>query len=739
MKNGAAQKVHYRTCNLCEAMCGIEVTLADNQIVAIRGDKDDPLSKGHICPKAVALQDIYNDPNRLKKPQRRTDTGWEEISWEEAFDEVVEKFTGIQEEFGANALGVYLGNPNVHNTGSMLYVTQLNRALGSKNRFSATSVDQLPHHLASLFMFGHQLLFPVPDIDRTDFFLALGANPLASNGSMMTAPGMENRLKALRKRGGRFVLIDPRKTESAALADDHHFIRPGSDVLFLLAFINVLFAEGLVKPGRLEAFTDGMDALKAAVADYTPEAVENVTGISTKLIKQLATDFAMAESAVCYGRMGVSTQAFGALCQWLIYSINILTGNLDAPGGAMFANPAIDLVKLTAGRGQRGSFAKRHSRVRNLPSNGGEFPAATMAEEILTPGEGQIKAMLTIAGNPVLSTPNGGQLDKALKSLEYMVAIDIYINETTRHANIILPPASGLENDHYDLVFHLLAVRNTAKYSPALFEPEPGCKRDWEIFRELYQRLRSRRKRKSSLGARFQEWLNWLPPHRVLDIGLRSGAHGNWGGKKFSGLSLRKLKKHPHGVDLGPLTPCLPRRLFTRSKRIELAPEIYLSDLPRVKQFLTDKSAATEDRPLLLIGRRHVRSNNSWMHNSARLVKGKNRCTVMIHPDDAAKLKIEDQETVTVASAVGEVQLPAEVTDGIMPGVVSIPHGWGHGRKGVVQDVAVAHPGVSVNDLTDHRLIDELSGNAAVNGVPVSVSTVAAAQKKPANAASMDA
>lgn len=716
---------HYRTCNLCEAMCGIEIRHDGNEILSIRGDKDDPFSRGHICPKAVALQDIYHDPDRLRYPVRRTADGWQQIGWDEAFDEVVTRLRGLQEKYGRNAVATYQGNPIVHNVGAMMFSPPFLRALRTKNRFSATSVDQLPHHFAGYFMFGHQFLLPIPDVDRTDFFLILGANPLASNGSLMTAPGIANRLRALQERGGKVVVVDPRRTETAAKADQHLFIRPGTDVLLMLGLIHTLYDEGLVNPAHLADISDGLALIPDIVADFAPEEVASITGIAAEKIRQVARDFTAAESAVCYGRMGVSTQAFGAVTQWLINLFNILTGNLDRAGGAMFTLPAIDLVGITTQMRSMGHYGVWSSRVRKLPEFGGELPVAALAEEILTEGKGQIKGLVTSAGNPVLSTPNGTQLEKGLESLEFMVSIDIYINETTRHANIILPPTTGLETNHYDLIFHVFGVRNTAKYSPALFEPAEGTKHDWEILRELRLRLEAANGQAKKLSRRAQrDPFRRLPPDKLLDIGLRLGPYGAWGKNRVEGetLKLRTLKKEPHGIDLGPLEPCLPERLCTASKRIQLAPDILVADLERVQEtLLTPRASNGHQNELLLIGRRQLRSNNSWMHNSKRLVKGKERCTLLINPLDAEARQIMDGQAVTVRSRVGQIELKSEISDEMMPGVVSIPHGWGHHRPGIQLQTAQKHAGVSLNDLTDHEALDELSGNAAFNGVPVQV------------------
>src|SRR5712691_5693 len=547
---------HYRNCNLCEAICGIEITVQADQRLGIRGDKDDPFSRGYICPKAAALQDLHYDQDRLKYPVRRTPHGWQRLGWEEAFDEVAQNLKRIHGKHGRNSIATYFGNPTVHNYGAMLFAPGFIRSLHTRNRFSATSVDQLAHHLAAYFMFGHQLLLPVPDIDRTEFFLILGANPAVSNGSMMTAPDVGQRLKDIRQRGGKVILIDPRRNETARLADRHLFIRPGTDVLLLLALLHVVFDEGLTRLGPLAPFTKGVDIIGKLVAEFPPEKVASITGIDSDQIRLLAREFASAESAVCYGRIGVSTQEFGSVCQWLINVLNIVTGNLDRQGGAMFTLPAFDPMTAPESLASRGSFARWHSRVRKLPEFAGELPVVTLAEEILTEGPGQIKALVTTAGNPVLSTPNGRQLDRALAGLEFMASIDFYINETTRHAHIILPPSSSLEREHYDLVFHLLAVRNTAKFSPALFQPSGETKHDWEILVQLQTRMEHDGVFANLLGSLFgpvkrKLIKRFFGPERILDLGLRFGPYGTGINPFSQGLTLRKLKEAAHGIDLG--------------------------------------------------------------------------------------------------------------------------------------------------------------------------------------------
>ncbi|MFN8355290.1 MAG: molybdopterin oxidoreductase family protein [Spirosomataceae bacterium] len=695
-----AIQTHFRTCNLCEAMCGLEIKHEDTHIISIAGDKNDPFSRGHICPKAVALKDIYEDPNRLKRPVKRTPEGWQEISWDEAFTEVVDRLKAIQTSHGVDSVAVYAGNPSVHNSGTFMSAPGFIKALGTRNRFSASSVDQYPHHLAAWQLFGHPLLMPVPDIDHTDYWLIIGGNPIASNGSIMTAPDVANRLKAIQQRGGKVVVIDPRYTETAAKASEHVFIRPQTDAFLLMAMVHVLFQDNLVNMGRLADFTDGLDELRAlVVTEFSPESVETITGVPAHTIRRLTHEFANAAAAACYGRVGVSTQTFGSISLWLINVINILTGHLDKPGGMMFTSPAIDVITPSKPYDR---FGRYQSRVRGLPEFMGELPVSALSEEILTPGVGQLKALVTSCGNPVLSTPNGQQLDQALESLEFMVSIDIYINETTRHAHIILPPATGLETAHYDVTFHYLAIRNTAKYSVPMLPKDPEAKFDWEIFEELRLRIEQENVAPSSSLAN---------PEAKLDLGLRFGSYGK------TGLSIQTLKDNPHGVDLGALVPRLPERLATPTKRIQLLPALYSKDLQRLRQ--EHANFSLNPNSLLLIGRRHLRDNNSWMHNSERLVKGRNRCTLQIHPDDAATRNLQNGQIVRVKSRVGEVEIAIEITDHMMKGVLSMPHGYGHWRKGVRLDVATQHAGVSINDLTDELQVDELTGNAAFNGVAV--------------------
>ncbi len=696
-------------------MCGLAITHEGSSITSIRGDDDDPLSRGHICPKALALGDLQDDPDRLRTPVRRTATGWEPMAWDDALALVAERLGATRREHGRRAVAAYQGNPTVHSSGAILFGTMLWKELGAQN-FSATSVDQLPHMLAALEMFGHQLLLPVPDVDRTQHLLVLGANPVVSNGSLMTAPGIGRRLRAIRDRGGRVVVVDPRRTETAELADEHVAVRPGADAWLLLAMLEAIFSEGLARPGRLATWSDGLDVVRTAAARFPAERVAARVGVDAPTIRRLARELAEARQGVVYGRIGICLQQHGTSAAWLVNVLNVVIGALDAPGGAMFTRPAFDLVGLASRIGMRGAFGRWRSRVRGLPEFGGELPVAALAEEIDTPGEGRVRALVTAAGNPVLSTPNGRRLDAALASLDFMVSVDFYVNETTRHAHVILPPTAPLERDHYDVAFHALAVRNTAKWSPPLLPRPEGALHDWEIFLELATRLGAQ----GGARARAVAWaqraaLGKLGPRGVVDLALRTGAYGAGRG----GLSVAALEAEPHGRDLGALEPCLPGRLFTRHKRIALAPPTFVAELAWL-----DEQLAVAPPALVLIGRREARTNNSWLHNSERLVKGPERCTLRMHPDDARARSLSAGARVRVSSRVGAVEVTLETTDELRPGVVSLPHGWGHGRAGVRLRVASAHPGVSVNDLTDETLVDSLSGTAALNGVEVRVEGV---------------
>ncbi len=704
-------------------MCGLRIEIEDERVVEIRGDADDPLSHGHLCPKALALQDLHEDPDRLRRPlRRRADGEFEEIDWETALDEVADRIHDIQSRHGRDAMGIYVGNPNVHNLGNLIYLPPFLRTLRSKNRYSATSVDQLPAMLAAYLMFGHQLLLPVPDLDRCDALLIIGANPLASNGSIMSAGDVRSRLKGIQARGGHITVLDPRRTATAKLADEHHFVRPGSDAVTILAIAKLGLERWGARLGHMEGHVEGLEKLRLELDPFTPELAAAASGLEVASIEAMAERLWTSERAAVYARVGACVQRFGGLAMWAVNLVNLLCGAFDREGGVMFADPAVDLVDAPRGFGVgKGSFGRWRSRVRNLPEFGGELPVACLAEEIMTPGDGQVRGLMTVAGNPVLSTPDGRRVDEALNSLELMVSVDMYLNATTRHAHYILPPSSPLERSHYDLVLNALAVRNVAKWSPPAFDPPEDARHDWEIIQGLHRRLLARRGAPLSARAR-EAALEKAGPDRLLDLALRMGRQGSLNPLR-KGLSLSRLRPAQHGVDLGPLRPCMPKRLPAHQPQVQLCPPHYLEDLPRL---LADARASARGE-LLLINRRDLRSNNSWMHNVEGLVKGPERCVLEMHPEDAKARGLESGARVELRSKIGAIELPLRVTLDVMPGVVCVPHGYGHGREGVRMQVAQAHAGASVNDVVDAGQLDELSGVAVLTGQAVEVRASASA------------
>jgi anaerobic selenocysteine-containing dehydrogenase len=730
----------FRTCPFCEATCGLELTIEGGAVTRIRGDRDDVFSRGFLCPKGTTLGHLHDDPDRLRGPLVRRDGDLRPATWEEAFAEVARRLPPIGERHGRDAVAVYLGNPTVHNLSGMLYGRVLLRALGTRNIFSASTVDQRPKEISSALLFGTMVSVPVPDLDRTSHLLLLGANPLASNGSLATAPDWPGRLRRIRERGGAVVVVDPNRTRTAEHASEHVPIRPGTDALLLMAMVHTLFAERLVELGDATGFVAGVAVVEELARDFTPEAVAPLCGVDAATIRRLARELAAAESAAVYGRTGTCTQEFGTLTSWLIDVLNVLTGNLDRPGGAMFSKPAAGGAN-TAGAPRYGRelrIGRWRSRVRGLPESFGELPVACLAEEIETLGEGQVRALITVAGNPALSAPNSGRLQRALASLELLVCVDFYVNETSRHADVILPPPSPLERGHYDLAFYLFALRNVANYSPPVFPLAPGQLDEWQILSKLAlaaQGLgadadpaladdaairvlvgRAAADPHSPFHERdTDEVLAKLAPRtgpeRILDFLLRVGPYR---------LTLDTLLEHPHGVDLGPLQPRLPEVLRTPSGMVELAPEPLVADVERLRASLA-RAAGGDGGGLVLIGRRHLRSNNSWMHNIGTLARGKGRCTLQVNPADAARIGLEDGGAARVSSRTGALVAPVELTDAVAPGVVSLPHGWGHNLPGVAMAVARAHAGVNSNLLADDTRYDELSGNAVLNGIPVQV------------------
>ncbi|MEM6379466.1 MAG: molybdopterin-dependent oxidoreductase, partial [Bacteroidota bacterium] len=651
--------IKYRTCHLCEAMCGLEIEVRDNQPISIKGHREDIYSQGHICPKGYAMMDLHKDPNRLKRPVKRTADGWQEISWNEAFDLVETKLKAIRKQYGNNAIATYTGNPTVHNTGTAISLYDTINALKTRNRFASHSLDSVPVFLVNQLMFGHAMLAPIPDIDQLDYLLIIGANPIASNGSFMSTPNIKGKIKNIQERGGKVVVIDPRKTETAYKASEHYFIHPEKDVLFLLALVNELFQRDAVVQSSVLSFSDHLEELKDLVQPYTKEVVAPITGIKALEIAHIIDDLLQFQNGVVYGRLGVNTQSYGSLCQWLITVINILLGRLDEPGGLLFTLPAIDYVTLMAHESKMFRYA---SRVKSYREIVGEFPTATLADEILTKGKDQVRGFISIAGNPARSAPNSKLVEKALADLEFMVSIDMYINETTQYADVILPPAVGLETMHYSFVLHMVATRNTAKFSPAPLSISKNQRYDWQIMGELQRRLFT-----GNIFDRIKSGLlSRIHPATKLDLALKTGPYGIWGGRflRKDGLSLKRLKQRLEGVELSPLKPVLPKRLFTKNKRIELTPSLFVQELDKVKDLLSEQGS--KDFPFKLIGRRHLRSNNSWMHNLPVLEGGSRTCTVLIHSEDAQSLGIESGELVEVYSKFGSLQIEAEFTKDII-------------------------------------------------------------------------
>ena len=710
----------YWVCNHCEALCGLVIEHDGERVLSVKGDPLDPLSRGHICPKGATLGDLHDDPDRLRHPLRRRGDRWEPVSWDEAFSEAGHRLAEIQQRYGDDAVALYYGDPVAHNFFTQLALLPFVKTLRSRNIYSATSVDSLPRTLASLLLYGNQAAIPVPDLDRTHYFLILGANPAVSNGSIMTAPGCADRLRAIRRRGGRVVLLDPRRTETARLADEHIPIRPGTDALFLLALIHTFFEEGRVALGPLASQVEGLDTIREIALPFTPEAVAPAVRIEAAAIRRIAREFAHAPSAVCYGRMGTSVQAFGGFATFLEDVVNILTGNLDREGGSMFATPAADMVQLARLLGETGTFDRYRSRVRGLPEFNGELPAAVLAEEMETPGPGRIRALVCVAGNIGLSLPNSGRLERAMRDLEYFVSVDIYRNETSRLADLILPPASRLTQDNYHVIFHALAVRNTARFAPALFPRETGTLHDWEILSALGASLKRCRGGLAPLSARVDRVVSGaLTPRRQLDLMFRIGPRR---------LTLRKLEAAVHGIDFGPLEPRLHKilgkplaqGLSRKARKIDLLPELFLKDVVRLRKRIEGGDDGSSDA-LLLVGRRGLRDLNSWLHNLPRLMRGKMRCTLKMHPHDAEARGLENGREVRLSTRIGAIEAPLEVTDEMMPGVVSLPHGWGHDKKGADLKVAGKQAGVCVNRIIDDALVDETSGTSILYGVPVAV------------------
>jgi anaerobic selenocysteine-containing dehydrogenase len=732
-----AVRTHYRTCPLCEAMCGLEIQTRGDQVTRVRGDRDDVWSKGYLCPKGSALGHLHHDPDRLREPMVRDGDRWRAVPWDEAFARCEELLHPVVERYGVAAVTAYIGNPAVHNYSLSRYTGAVAGIPRLPVVWSAGTVDQWPKNLACAQLFGNAWSIPVPDISRTDLFVVMGANPHASQGSLFSCPDILGEIDRIRERGGRTIVIDPRRTGTAERADEWIGIVPGMDAALLLAVVNVLDDEDLVNLGTLDGRVRGVEEVLAAAREFTPEAVADACGITADRIRRLARELATAERAVVYGRIGLCNQEFGTLASWAVDVVNALTGHLDVVGGAMFSTPAIATISQTSRRRGPVKTGRWHTRVRKAPEVLGQAPISCLAEEIATPGEGQVHALITMAGNPVLSAPDSAKLDEALPMLDAMISVDNWLNETTRHAHVILPGLSALEQPHCDEALWGFAVRSAVRWSPAVF-PRDDRPHEWEILVKLgaivagahaaevdvdaYDDVlfAERAARHGVDAAEIMDGTPWRGPDRLVDLTVRLSPWGDGYGARPGGLTLESLMRdHPHGVDFGPMTPRIDEILRTASGDVELAHDNILGDLPRLRARVTKPHDG-----LVLIGRRHVRSNNSWMHNVNVLVKGRDRCTLVVHPDDAAALALKDGGTARVTSEAGSVEALVEVSDEIRPGVVSLPHGWGHDRPGTRLSIARDHAGTNTNLLAPGDLLDVPSGNAAVNGIPVEVAPV---------------
>ena len=742
MGQAASSQTIHRSCPTCEASCGLvlEVERENRKILSIKGDPDDPRSKGYVCAKSQAFRYIYEDPERLRRPVRRTDKGWEEMEWEDAFELAASRLKAIHEKYGKDSIAFYVGNPTGHEVGAQLYFSIVNQLINTERFFSAGSVDQQPKNMSCSAMFGDVWFIPVPDIDRTDFFVCMGGNPMVSQGSLMSAPNAAQRFENLRERGGKMVVIDPRHTETAEMADQHIFIRPGTDAYFLFAFVNTLFAEDLVRPGRLAEFTDGIEELRRQAQAFTPENTAAITGVPAEVTRQLARDFCAADKPVLYGRIGLCTQRFGTLASWLVDAVNLLTGRLDAEGGSMFPRPATGNFEPWM-PAQDVPYGRWHSRVRGFPECFGQLPASLMAEEIMAPGKDKVHAFISLAGNPVLSVPGGEKIREALDTVDFMVAFDIYINETTSKADLILPPTVQLENSNYDFLFQGTSVRNFVRYTPQVFAPESDTRPQWYLLSEVFGRMfgmdtaqvdgllldgmidmgLARNERishldKETVRAKLGDEPGW---ERLVDFMVRSGPYGDAFDDDAEGLNLAKIKEVPHAIDLGPLQPRLPEMLRTPNKRIRLMHPLFEEDIKRLKAEM--KPPEKPNGKMLLIGRRHIRDMNSWLHNIHQYTRGRNRCTLLMHPQDAERIGLQDGGQAQLSSRTGMITAEVEITRDIMPGVASLPHGFGHVYGDSRQSTAAKNAGTSCNFVIDTDALDMPSGTSVVNGAEVEV------------------
>lgn len=723
--------LHHRTCPLCEGMCGVTVKVEGGQVATVRPNRQDVWSQGHVCPKGTTLGALHDDPDRLRTAMVRDGSEWKSASWDTALERLEELAEGVRNRHGPHAFAAYGGNMAGKDATLSRYTGLMLATSGIQQVYSSGTVDQHPKNLSAMLMFGNEWKIPIPDLDNTDLFVIFGGNPAASKGSIFSHRDVMGAMRDLRARGGRVIVIDPVRTKTAQAADQWIGLKPGTDAALMLGVAHVLFARGAVRLRHLDGLIEGLDALRDVAGEFSPQVVAPFCGIEASIIEDLADELIRTDRSAIYGRIGTCTQSFGTLASWMIDVLAILTGNLDRRGGSMWSRPAASLVDMLATLPDGMPVVMGKSRVRGVPAVLGQFPASCMAEEIATPGPGQIKGLVTFAANPALSAPDSGKLAQALPLLECMVSLDNYINETTRHAHVILPSPSFLESAHFDMWSWIFCLTSGGHYSPPVFPPvdrpdhwrivarvgaiiggQPGA--DIDAMDDGYFRALA-----TGRGIDPDLAITALPergPARILDLAIRAGPFGDRFGAVAGGLSLDSFRNQPDGVIIGPATPQAQEGFATSSGKIEIAPALILSDIPRLKLAL-----GANDPALVLVSRRHLRSMNSWMHNVDTLVKGKDRCTVQMHSADAATRGLEGGDLVTLTSAAGSIVVPMEIDDDIRPGVVSMPHGWGHSDAQTHLSVAKVHPGANTNVLSPGTLVDVISGNAVLNGIPVEI------------------
>jgi formate dehydrogenase len=729
---------HRTYCRICEPTCGMIATVEDGKLVQLRPDADHPITKGFSCPKGIEFVHVQNDPDRLLYPMRRTESGeFERISWDTALDEIGAKLRAIRAAHGGESIGWYAGNPSAFSHSHAIWAGGFVRGLGSKHLYTPNTQDTSSRFVASHLLYGSPTIFPLPDLARTSFLLMVGANPLVSRGSLVAAGNLRDKLTGIVGRGGRVVVVDPRRTETAK-AFEHVAVRPDGDAWLLLAMLHVIFAEGLDDATTTAAQATGVDVLRTAAARCAPEDAEARCGVPADEIRALARSFATAPSAAAYGRTGACLGRHATLVNVLLDALNVVTGNLDRPGGSVFARPPIDFTALASRLGLA-TFDTYRSRVGDLPEVLGQMAAPLMAAEIETPGPGQLRALIVSAGNPLLSVPGAQDFERALGKLDLQVGIDLYLNETHRHADYVLPATTFYERDDVPLPLAEIQLTPFIQWTDAVAAPRGEARDDWRIIDDLARQLgfaavagvaskwigtsRVARLAQRAMGVGAHR----LTPTKIVDALLRAGRDGDHFGLRRGGLTLAKLRAQPRGVVLAEHvdTGVLTKRLKHRDRRVHLGDERIAAELTR----LLDAPEPSSDYPLLMIGRREVRSHNSWLHNTPRFRDATRRHRALVNPVDAAAIGVADGGPARVVSARGAIELPVELSEDVAPGTIAVPHGWGH--RGAGWQTANEAGGANVNELTSSALddLEKLSGMAHLNGVPVRLEKVPARRR----------